>query len=142
MYNNGLIYHKNHFQNFFSIEREELVEALVRNCGFESIFNGSAKTEQIHEFFFKSDFGILLQHIIHDFGGFPERLRECCLEEDGSHRIKFLQENQYVSHLRIIFEMILEKLQGRADLNQEIQQILSSLDQIVKFLKPVPPHSE
>lgn len=132
----------NHFQNFFSIEREELVEALVRNCGFESIFDGSAKTEQIHEFFFKSDFGILLQHIIHDFGGFPERLRECCSKEDGSRRIKFLQENQYVSHLRIIFEKILEKLQGRSDLSQEIQQILSSLDQIVKFLKPVPPHSE
>ena len=132
----------NHFQYFFSIEREELVEALVRDCGFESIINGSATTEQLYKFIFDSDFGVLLQHIIHDFGGFLERLRECCSEEDGSRRIKFLQKNQYVFHLRRIFETILEKLQERADLSQEIRQILSSLDQIVKFLKPVPPHLE
>lgn len=63
-----------------------------------------------------------------------ESKEKCC-----SH-IVCLQENQYVSHLRLIFEMILERLQGRTDLGQEIQQTLTSLDQLVKFLT-VPPDS-
>jgi hypothetical protein len=42
----------------------------------------------------------------------------------------------------MIFETILGRLQGRDDLGQEIREILSSLDQIVKFLTPVPLHSD
>lgn len=139
---------RNQFQDFSSIGPDILVEALIReDCGFESIFDGSATPEQVNMFFLGSVFGVILRQIICDFEGFPERLREHCSSEDkdrhGSGQLSSsLQQNQYVSHLRLIFETILERLQGREDLSPEIRQILSSLDQIVKFLTPVLPHSE
>lgn len=166
---------KNQFENFSSIEAYILVKALVRDCGFEPIFDRTATRNQVHWFLFESEFGRLFQLLICDFVSFPERLLEHCSKEDeneyrqyGSRllssslsgrkdveerekkrRIKekccshivCLQENQYVSHLRLIFEMILERLQGRLDLGQEIQETLSSLNQLVKFLT-VPPDSE
>lgn len=166
---------KNQFENFSSIDASILVDALVRNCGFESIFDRTATPEQFRMFLFESEFGRLLQQLIHDFVSFPERLLEHCSKEDeneyrqyGSRllssslfgrkdveerekqcrikekycsRIEFLQKNQYISHLRRIFEMILERLQVRADLSQEFQQTLSSLEQVVKFLT-IPPDSE
>jgi hypothetical protein len=139
---------RNQFEDFSSIGPDMLIEALIQeDCGFESIFHGSATPEQVHMFFLGSDIGFILQQLICDFKGFSERPREHCSSEDkdrhGSGQLlSSLQQNQYVSHLRLIFEMILGRLQGRDDLGQEIGQILSSLDQIVKFLKPVPPHSD
>jgi hypothetical protein len=139
---------RNQFQDFSSIGPDMLVEALIReDCGFESIFDGSATPEQVNMFFLGSVFGVILRQIICDFEGFPERLREHCSSEDknrhGSGQLSSsLQQNQYVSHLRMIFETILGRLQGRDDLGQEIREILSSLDQIVKFLTPVPLHSD
>jgi hypothetical protein len=139
---------RNQFQEFSSIGPDMLVEALIReDCGFESIFDGSATREQVHMFFLGSVFGVILRQIICDFEGFPERLREHCSSEDkdrhGSGQLSSsLQQNQYVSHLRVIFETILGRLQGRDDLGQEIGEILSSLDRIVKFLTPVPLHSD
>ena len=131
---------KNQFQDFSSIRGPHvLVEALVRDCGFEPIFDGSATTEQISKFLFESDFGVVLQQIILDFEGFPERLFEYCSSEDDKYHshIESLRKNQYVSHLKCVFEFILGQIGKRKDLGQEIVQILSSLDQLVKFLTPV-----
>jgi hypothetical protein len=139
---------RNQFQEFSSIGPSMLVEALIReDCGFESIFDGSATREQVRIFFLGSVFGIILRQIICDFEGFSERLREHYSSEDknrhGSGQLSSsLQQNQYVSHLRMIFETILGRLQGRDDLGQEIREILSSLDRIVKFITPVPLHSD
>ena len=148
---------------FSSIDTSILVEALVRECGFEKIFNGSATPEEARIFLFESDFGRLLQFIIYEFKSFPERLFEHYSNEshllssslfrrkdvedpETKLRIKImchshiecLQKNLYVSHLRLIFKMILERLQGRPDLGQENQETLASLNQLVKFLT-VPP---
>ena len=119
---------KNQFTNVSSIGPHVLVEALVCDCGFESIFDGSATTEQIREFLFESDFGVVLQLLIRDFDSFQERLLENCS----------IQENPFVCDLKRVFEFILGQFGKRKDLGQEIGQILSSLDRLVKFLTLVP----
>ena len=135
----------NQLTNFSVINPYNLIEALVLDCGFEQIFDRSATIEQIIYFLVRSNFGVILQRLMCDFESFPERLREHLSREDGGEdiekkymlRINFLKENEYVSHLRRIFEDILEKMQERKDLGQEIKKILEFLDEFVKFLMPL-----
>lgn len=72
----------NQFTDFSYIEPNKLVEALVLDCGFEPIFDGSATLEQFSEFLFESDFGFILRQLMCDFERFPERLHEDCSNED------------------------------------------------------------
>jgi len=147
----------------YCTEPVDLVEVLVRNCGFQSIFDGRATTEQISKFLFESDFGVILGQLRREFPEFSERLFKHYLEADlkenedveepssfdgreevdlqgnrirekCSLHIEFLCENQYLYHLKLIFEFILERLREREDLGPEIREMLGFLDRLVKFL--------
>lgn len=56
-------------------------------------------------------------------------------------RIEFLQENQYVCELRVIFDVIIRQFGGKGDLGPEINETFEFLRKLVEFLT-VPPHFE
>lgn len=144
-------------------EPVDLVEVLVQNCGFQPIFDRSSTPEQISKFLFESDFGVILGQLRREFREFSKRLfkhyLEADFEENGdveepssfdgreegdlqgnriqekcSLHIESLRENQYLYHLKLIFEFILERLREREDLGPEIREMLGFLEQLVKFL--------
>ena len=155
----------NYFENFLTIELNDFILALC-DCGFRTIFYASAIAPiQEIKYFIDSDFGVLLRQIIHDLNEFPERLydhyslkdkndggcfsslsgrtvdvkdpkKESRIRENCHLHIEFLQKNKYIQQLRLIFETILAKLKGRPNLEPEVQEFISSLEQVLKFLTP------
>jgi len=155
----------NYFDNFLTIELNDFILALC-DCGFRTIFYSSAIASiQEIKYFIDSDFGVLLRQIIHDLNEFPERLydhyslkdkndggcfsslsgrtvdvidpkKESRIRENCQSHIEFLQKNKYIQQLRLIFETILEKLKGRPNLEPEVQEFISSLEQVFNFLTP------
>ena len=155
----------NYFENFLTIELNDFILALC-DCGFRTIFYASAIAPiQEIKYFIDSDFGVLLRQIIRDLNEFPERLydhyslkdkndggcfsslsgrtvdvkdpkNESRIRENCHLHIEFLQKNKYIQQLRLIFETILAKLKGRPNLEPEVQEFISSLEQVLKFLTP------
>lgn len=161
----------NQYTDFSSVEPSMLIKALLP-CGFERIFNGNAKIDELNRFLVLSDFGVILQELKCNFEGFLKRLFENCSKEDDKYspsgllasppfrrkdgqdrekqeriegeicsRIKFLQENQFVCELRVIFDLILRQFGEMRDLGQEIDEIFEFLRKLVEFLT-VPRHFE
>lgn len=63
------------------------------------------------------------------------------IEGEICSRIEFIQENQFVCELRVIFDLILRQFGGKADLGPEINETFEFLRKLVEFLT-VPPHFE
>ena len=114
------------FTHFPFISTPHLVEGLLK-CGFQPIFDGTATTEQILEFFFKSDFGCVLQLLRKEFEDFPNR--QPCQAQLDSIRI-----NRFIKDFKRVFEFILERLREQPDFGPEIQEIICFLRELVKFL--------
>ena len=120
----------NLFTNFSFVSVHHLIEGLLK-CGFQSIIDGTATSEQIRTFLFESDFGCVLQVLRQEFEGFQERLR---FSMKNVEQLKSIRENRFIMDFKRIFEFILEQLRERHDLEPEIVEILHFLGQLVKFL--------
>jgi len=130
----------NQYSDFPYVSCHNLIEGLLE-CGFQSIFDGTATREQIRAFLFESDFGCVLQLLRQEFEGFQERLRINCPDESqyNSH-LDSIRENRFIRDFKSVFEFILEQLRERPDLH-ETEEIYDFLGQMVEFLT-VPPMSE
>ena len=84
--NNTLNDLTNQFTHISFVGYVSLVEALVHDCGFAKIFDGSATIEDIIDFMFKSDFGFILQGLCQEFVRFPIILRQHYLEYEEKRR--------------------------------------------------------
>lgn len=144
----------NHLQLFSCVSTKDLVKGLLE-CGFLPIFEGNAKSDEIRQFLSDSDFGCILKWIREEFEGFPERLRKHCSikceEEPESHCellssplatiedhyqafIQSIQEISFIRDFVKIFELLVEKLGERQDLDTELKEILCFLKRLFEFL--------
>jgi hypothetical protein len=152
---NELFQLSNHLQHFSCVSTKDLVKGLLE-CGFLPIFEGNSTSDEIRQFLSDSDFGCILKWIREEFEEFPEQLRKHyfsikCEEERESHSsllsspsdtiedhyqacIQSIQEISFIRDFGSIFELLVEKLGERQDLDSEIRGILFFLKQLVEFL--------
>lgn len=141
------------FTEFRYIGSSNLREGLEQ-CGVRAILEGTASVEEIYDFFYVSDFGVVLKVLRQKLPDFQKRLYEHYSmkyqdEKDPEQkeelikyrcitRIQLITSNRFVKELVCFLTPVLEQLQERRDLTPEIIEILQFLKKLFAFFTPAP----
>ena len=114
------------FQDYFYVNMEAFIKAIVQ-CGFESIFNGTASPDELHHFFMKSHFGVLLKILMCEYETHKSAL---C---DGSR--KSIRETTHFKSFKRVLKMILRLVREMniSELSPEIHKLLEFLDVLINL---------
>lgn len=114
------------FQDYFYGNMEAFIKAIVQ-CGFESIFNGTASPDELHHFFMKSHFGVLLKILMCEYETHKSAL---C---DGSR--KSIRETTHFKSFKRVLEMILRLVREMniSELSPEIHKLLQFMDFLIQL---------